>query len=133
MKEKDNKRTGPHDIREAELNIILSINDKSAEDHEFGASRKKYFRIKNELDKYTEELNHKISMLDSESGRLRLLNGKLAVNEEGIRNLRNEILVLRKQYSVIENPELVLEEFKRQEARIPELAEKKTDAGKKHL
>ena len=125
MKEKYMKRTGPHDIREAELNIILSIDDKSAEDHEFGASRKKYFEIKSELDEYTEELHRKLSMLDGESGRLKVLNGKQAVYEEGIKDLRNEILILRKQYSVVENPELVLEEFKSQEIRIPELAEKK--------
>ncbi len=125
MKDIDNKRAAPYDIRESELNIILSLNDKNIEDHEFGDSRKKYFSKKDALNNYMEELSSTISMLESETERLKVMNGKVAVNENAIKDFRNEIMILSRRYSVVENPEIVLEEFRSQETRILELSEEK--------
>ncbi|MBC8414505.1 hypothetical protein H8E50_12685, partial [bacterium] len=60
------KKTGVHDIRETELNIILAIDDNKAEDHEFGNSRREYFRLKDSLYACLEELSQTISELESE-------------------------------------------------------------------
>jgi chromosome segregation ATPase len=120
----DKDKNPAYDIKDDVLNILLSVDDKSPEGREISGRRREYFDTGDKLNKYSEELRHKLHLLDSEGQRLKSLHGKLAVNEKGIAALKDEILLLKKNREMVDNPDIILEEFNRQEARLSELAEK---------
>ncbi len=128
MRDKD--KQSARDLKPSILNLVRSVDESSDQGRAIAGIRKKYYDTRDELNRFSIELDLKMSLISKESDRLKSLHGELALNEKETREVRDELLLLKKNHMVLENPELVMEEFRRQEAELSALEEKEHIFGK---
>ena len=125
----ESERKELYEIKKEALDVLLSIDDESAEGREIREGRNRYFSTLHNINQYAGDLTHVLNFLEMESVRTKSLHGKLAVSEKETASLKEEILLLKKEWKAIENPGHILEEYERQEAQLSELTKKETALG----
>jgi chromosome segregation ATPase len=122
----EGERKKIYEIKEEVLNILLSVDDESAEGREIREARNSYFNTLHNINHYAADLKSILNKLEMEEKRAGSLHRQLAVNEKETSALKDEILLLNKERTAIKNPERILAEHERQASLIAELSEKKT-------
>jgi len=124
MIDKSTTKSASHDVKDAEIDLLLSYIDTYVDDQDISVMRGEYDHLMGELRERTVELNHIIDLHDLEGVRWKSLHGEFSVYEQEIKGIKDELLLLRKRNFVLKDTELVVREFEEQEAMLSELTER---------